>query len=549
MKRRLPFLLLGLLVALATSGCRDRQLAGEDAGELLRAVRQAKREVSLKGELDTNVRVGGQYVAGHATVHRGDDRMDLTFTDGKAKGVKIIEQQGDVWQIAPNGKAVRRLPRSPLDQMPAFGKHAVVEVSKGETVAGRRTDKIIIRPRRHCKARLEIWADADNRFPLASDRYNNDGELVASTRYKTIDFSVPAPKPVDVPEAKLPRRVWQRAEKTDDATAAKVLGRAPVRPGYVPPGYKAQGQYVHKGPRGDTVELRYSDDVRLLHIMQTKLPRHGQTGHMTPEQEQARKAVWETLSEEEREAIRSKNWDKIPPQRREAIKRQWQQSQRARGPEQRPDKPANERSGKASDERSTKANDQQKARRDAWESLSEEQRQAVRERRQQSQRKPGDSQPSADGLSKEQQEARKQRGESLTEEQRQALKERRQQSQRRPGASQPSADGLSKEQQEARKQRGESLTEEQREALKERGQQRRGQPPGAGAGRQGEPQAGAGRPGQGQGQWSRDMMRSRLRGKVTRFRVGDVGVVVTGDASAEELRKIADSMKESKTDF
>jgi len=487
----LAVLLLGLLIAVTVCGCRDRQLASEDARELLRAVRQAKHQVSLKGELDTNVRVGGQYVSGHATVHRGDDRMDLTFTEGKAKGVKIIEQEGDVWQMAPDGKAVRRLPHSPLDPMQPFGKHAVVELTKGPTIAGRRTDKITIRPRPECKARIEMWADADNRFPLASDTYNHAGELVASTRYTAIDFSAPAPKLQQIPATKLPERVWQRAEKTDDATAAKVLGRAPIRPGYVPPGFVAQGEYVHKRPSGDSIELRYSDDVRLLHIMQKKLPHGAQPDQVTPQQKQARQEFWQNLSEEEREAIRSQKWAQIPPQRREAIKRQWQQRQAKPDP------------------------DEQRDKRD-----------------------------------EQQQEARKERQEQLTEEQRQALKERRQQSERRPGGSAPSAGRLSKEQQEARKQRREKLSEEQRQALKERGPQREAGP-GAGAGSGDKPPPGVARPDrqQHQGEWSRDIMRSRLRGKVTRFRVGDIGVVVTGDASAEELRKVADSMKESKSDF
>lgn len=44
-------------------------------------------------------------------------------------------------------------------------------------------------------------------------------------------------------------------------------------------------------------------------------------------------------------------------------------------------------------------------------------------------------------------------------------------------------------------------------------------------------------------------MRSLLRGNVIRFRVGNLGIIVAGELPAEELRKVADSMRQVGTDF
>ncbi|GAH67806.1 unnamed protein product, partial [marine sediment metagenome] len=251
---------------------KPRELSGEAGRELVRDIKKARAEVSLKGELTTVVRIGDRYVNAEATIQRGDGRLQLEFTAGKAKGVKIIEQGGSVWQIGPDGKAVRRLPRNPLDQMPPLGKKAVVSVARGARVLGRPTDNVAIKPHPQSAARVEIWADKQTRFPLATDRYDHEGELVSSTRYTAVDFSAPAPEQVKLPKAPSGPDRLQQAEKIDKAKAAEVLGQEPLEPKYVPEGFELQGYYVHKRRRGQAVEVRYSDGVRLLNIVQIKLP-------------------------------------------------------------------------------------------------------------------------------------------------------------------------------------------------------------------------------------------------------------------------------------
>ncbi len=272
MKNRLLVAALVMLAALAICGCKPRELSREEARELVRDIRHAKAEVSLKGELTTAVRLGDRHVNAQATIRRGDGRLQLEFTAGKTKGVKIIEQGGSVWQIAPDGKAVRRLPRNPLDQMPPLGKKAVVTVAPGGRVVGRPTDNVVIRPHPDSAARLEIWADKETRFPLAADRYNHDGELISSTRYTAVDFSAPAPEQVKLPKAPTGRGRFQQAEKIDKAKAAEVLGQEPLEPKYLPEGFELQGYYAHNRQRGEAVEVRYSDGVRLLNIIEMKLP-------------------------------------------------------------------------------------------------------------------------------------------------------------------------------------------------------------------------------------------------------------------------------------
>jgi hypothetical protein len=272
--RALMALMGAVFVLTAAAGCKPQSLNPEEARELLSAVRQARGQVALKGQVSTNIRLADSQVQADATVHRGAGRFQLQFITGSVEGVRIVEQDGGVWQIAADGKAVRHLPRNPVDQLPPFmGREAVVEVSSGGQIAGRPTDKLVIRPRPEAVTRIEMWLDKANRFPLGLDRYNSEDVLIASTRYTSVDFSAPPPPPVELPEAAEEVAAALHGQKADKAEVTEKLELSPVEPTYVPEGFVFQGYFLHERGRESAVELRYGDGVRTLSILQFT-PRH-----------------------------------------------------------------------------------------------------------------------------------------------------------------------------------------------------------------------------------------------------------------------------------
>jgi hypothetical protein len=257
-----------VFVLTAAAGCKPQSLNSEEARELLSAVRQAREQVALKGQVSTNIRLADSQVQAEATVHRGAGRFQLQFITGSVEGVRIVEQDGGVWQIAADGKAVRHLPRNPVDQLPFMGREAVVEVSSGGQIAGRPTDKLVIRPRPEAVTRIEMWLDKANRFPLGLDRYNSEDLLIAGTRYTSVDFSAPPPPPVELPEAAEEVTAALHGQKADKAEVTEKLELSPVEPTYVPEGFAFQGYFLHERGRESAVELRYGDGVRTLSILQ-----------------------------------------------------------------------------------------------------------------------------------------------------------------------------------------------------------------------------------------------------------------------------------------
>ncbi|MFP3905163.1 MAG: sigma-E factor regulatory protein RseB domain-containing protein [Armatimonadota bacterium] len=289
MRRYIPCLMVIALLMAILPGCRERVLEAGESQQLLRDIRHAQRALPVRGDVVTRIRVRGEMLSAEARIHRGRGRMQLEFTTGRAKGAQIVQQQGSIWQISPDGETVRTLPHNPLDAMPRAGKNARVTVSPGSTIAGRPTDKITVKPPTQSQARLEIWADKANNFPLRMDRYNADGQLLSSTRYKEISFATEAPKAVELPGTAASHE--PQTAKINEQKATELLGQDPVMPEYVPDGFDFQGYYHHQSRHGEIVALRYSDGVRLLNILQMQQPEETSRPEAAPDGAQPSEAT------------------------------------------------------------------------------------------------------------------------------------------------------------------------------------------------------------------------------------------------------------------
>ena len=428
-----------LAAALIIVGCKPRQLSEQQARELLGQVQRARRDTNVRGTVTTTIRMGNQVVTAEAKIHRGAGRMQLTLLSGRGKGSQIISQGDRVWQIGPDGETVRRLPFNPVDAGPPLHRPGAVQIQAGEVVAGRQTDRVVVRPSTQSLVRMELLVDRQTRFPLATWRYNEANKLISGSKYLTADFSVEPPEPVKPAGAAAADEKGRIGEKVDAAKATEVLGTAPLEPDYVPEGFSKVGYFHHQRQRGAAIEVRYSDGVRSLSVIEFKAPERARTPRS--------------------------------PARRD-------DEASVRGSDGRPsDGQAGPRG--RSEAREHYPRELPPSLRRAWEKLTPEQR---RVRMQQWR----DSTP-------------EQRHEMIEKFSRQGAKA----AEEKAAGSQDDAAGFE-----------------------------------AGQGKQ--------RPGRRQGGDGREteMGRSRIRGKVIRFWVGSLGIVIAGEAPRDELRKMADSIKD-----
>ncbi len=427
-----------LVAALIIGGCEPRQLSEQQARELLGQVQRARRDTNVRGTVTTTIRMGNQVVTAEAKIHRGAGRMQLTLISGRGKGSQIVSQGDRVWQIGPDGETVRRLPFNPVDAGPPLHRPGAVQMQAGEVVAGRQTDRVVVRPSTQSAVRMELLVDRQTRFPLATWRYNEANQLISGSKYLTADFSVEPPEPATPAGAAAGNEKRRTGDKVDAARATEILGTAPLEPDYVPEGFSKVGYFHHQRQRGAAIEIRYSDGVRSLSVMEFKAPEWARKSHS-----------------------RTGRDDKGSVGGSEGRSADWQVGERGRGQAEQ-----HSRELPSSLHR-------------AWEKLTPEQR---RIRVQQWH----DSTP-------------EQRREILNESSRQGEKAVA----HTAAGSQGDVAGIEAGQHEQR-------------------------------------------PGRRQGGGGRDteMGRSRIRGKVIRFWVGSLGIVIAGEAPRDELRKMADSIKE-----
>jgi hypothetical protein len=120
-----------------------------------------------------------------------------------------------------------------------------------------------------------IDVDTATGFPLASVRYDARGEVVSRTTFSEVSFGGEPPARVEVPDVAQSRGAGGRVLKTrpaSEAELAQALGGPLLRPTALPAGFSATGSYLSQSPRGAIAELRYSDGLRVMVLLQMDLP-------------------------------------------------------------------------------------------------------------------------------------------------------------------------------------------------------------------------------------------------------------------------------------
>ncbi|MEN6643116.1 MAG: sigma-E factor regulatory protein RseB domain-containing protein [Armatimonadia bacterium] len=303
-------LLLAVLATCTIFGC-GRRLTPEQSREVLMGVRQARQRATLEGKVAISIRVRDKLVKAEADIKRAPGIVHLQYESGRFANWKIIEQNGMVWRVGPDGKPQTweygvepgggGLPMRPNLKVIRTG---------GGRVAGRQVDSYKVEAPDGGRARVEIAVDRETHYPLRLSRYDARGQLVSESIYESVNYSATAPKPLPVPKVATERRHDGGMRRSvGEQDLVKILGGPLLKPGYVPEGFQLRGMFRHDTPRRTLAEMRYSDGLRSLSIVQVKRPsaeerrkwQQGQTGG----QWEQRRQQWQEGQEKRQEGQRN----------------------------------------------------------------------------------------------------------------------------------------------------------------------------------------------------------------------------------------------------
>ncbi len=277
---------------------------------------EVQEKVSLSGRVRTMISFGGRAREATATVAAREGKLRLDYRAGDRQWT-LLDNGRNLIRLGEKSRRARVLPRPALafDRALAERNYTARRTGKS-TVAGRPTQVIEIVPRGGGRAVWRLWVDQATGFVLKREHYNVEGKLTTATEYLSVDFGArPNPELFVVPPG--------FSRETEDGLGTKLgleqlalrAGFEVRRPGYLPPGYVFLGGSLRErgerfagraarggnerregprpgrnegrrgGPRfgrderrwegpprehapGKVAELRYTDGLRLLSILQ-----------------------------------------------------------------------------------------------------------------------------------------------------------------------------------------------------------------------------------------------------------------------------------------
>jgi hypothetical protein len=288
---------LGVLAVLL-SGC-GRDLTPEQGHALIQRMHTVRHSVTLQGRLVTAIRMSGTVLTAQARIHRAPGVVQLQYLTGRFPGWWLIEQDGKVWRISPKGQPLSSAAAPDLGGLDAdLTPNLSVRYDGPAWIAHRRAARYTIRPPAAAKARIELALDVTTGYPLRLQRYGTSGQLLSATEYQEIDYQAQPPQRLAVPQVAVPEPGEQVSGRPRPATEEELtgsLGTPLLKPGFIPAGFHLRGTYSHKTRRGPVAEIRYSDGLRSLEIIQFKLPARSRGHEPLPPTGQGR-TLWDRIT-------------------------------------------------------------------------------------------------------------------------------------------------------------------------------------------------------------------------------------------------------------
>ena len=302
MRRLLLITCLAALAALL-GGC-GRDLSPQEAQALLRQVQAARHGLTLDASVTTSVRMRDEVLESKALVRRAPGMIHVKYLTGRFKDWQVIEQDGLVWRIDPQGKphasAVGAEPG--MNFGPRMLPNLSVRYQGIGLAAGRRVSRYEIAMNRPGAPRMELAVDHITAFPLRLVRRNEAGRIQSATIVQKVNYQAQAPKRLAVPAVASSPQNARRARAATEKQLTKLLGGPLVRPAYVPAGFKLRGLFLHENPRRRAAEIRYSDGLRVLAVMQSVAPKRRSEGPRAEGTNQPpRRGGWSTFLGQQRQ--------------------------------------------------------------------------------------------------------------------------------------------------------------------------------------------------------------------------------------------------------
>jgi outer membrane lipoprotein-sorting protein len=269
---------IGLLAAGGYWLLRQRQV---EAMPLVRSALRACTDIDHVVRQTTTVYAGSKPVRTEVEIaYRRPRFRRMVFLTPPLKGVTVLDDGERTVRLDPDSARVvvgrtAEAPERRAKRKALLERNYLARMTGEETVAGRRTYRIELRPRHPGNPWKRLWVDRVTKILLASEDYDGAGRLTRKSRVESIEFDYSEPKGSLKPSEELVKHA--KPEPADEneivppGKISKAVGFQVLRPTYMPPGYQLEAAFVYScqcGCRVPAARLQYGDGLNTISVLQ-----------------------------------------------------------------------------------------------------------------------------------------------------------------------------------------------------------------------------------------------------------------------------------------
>ncbi|MFA6666064.1 MAG: sigma-E factor regulatory protein RseB domain-containing protein [Armatimonadota bacterium] len=257
-------------VALLLCGIAMAFASHPDADRLVRMSYKAQETASYSCRINTIMQDRGKRLISEADIYKDGRATRINYLSGPAAGTSVIDNGRTIMRFVPVERLVYVIAPERENLSLMLSNYSPEPAGRG-MVAKRSCFIIRLAPIHKGNPWKKLWIDRDSYLTLRTDSYNSDGRLISSTELHSVNCRPQSPKLFAVPKGWKTRQISYGAISLDLLPVSSKAGVKPVRPGYIPKGYKFAGYGLTKpSPPIECVTLRYTNGLNSITLMETK---------------------------------------------------------------------------------------------------------------------------------------------------------------------------------------------------------------------------------------------------------------------------------------
>ncbi len=247
-------------------------------------VRRAQEQASLQSYssmAQTRVSCQGEVVTGNVKIIRTQpNRGRIEYLSEPLKGVIVGNDGNTTWRYDPKTERLvisdNTNCTSDADKLRLLLENHRITLAGTDTVAGRQTYSLVVRPKDSGEIRKRLWIDKATSVVVRQEDYGTNGKLQSSTRFTSIQFEKRFPDklfeaPSDVKTKVSNRMLGATMSPGKLSEAVEFTVRAPK---YIPKGYKLDGYRLYACPcecPHQSAYIRYSNGLSSVSVFESKV--------------------------------------------------------------------------------------------------------------------------------------------------------------------------------------------------------------------------------------------------------------------------------------